>query len=73
MQSASLQKSRLLWLISNEQCVIVNSHTPYDKVIPRLSIIQNLDMHRIVVVLPQNIAYSIIANQKLFIVIMQIS
>ena len=29
-------------------------------------------MHRIVVVLFQNIAYSIIANQKLFIVIMQI-
>ena len=56
----------------NEASVATFLEADVNKIILRLKIIQNLDMHRIVVVLLQSILYIIITNQKLFIVIRQI-
>ena len=59
-------------LDENEAWTATFLEVDVNKVIPRLSIIRNLDMHRIAVVSLQSIAHCTAANQKLIIVIGQI-
>ena len=56
----------------NEAWVATFPEAVVKKVIPRLPVIRNLDMPRIAAVLLQSIAYSTVANQKLFIAFRQI-
>ena len=65
---------KLPFFVVNESDAWVATFLEADvnKVIPRLSVKRNLNMYRISVVLLQSIAYSIVANQKSFIVIRQV-
>ena len=66
--SPSYKKYAFFAVNESEAWVATFLEADLNKTVTRLSIIRNLDMHRIAVVLLQSIAYSIVANQKLFIV-----